>query len=251
MTVSLMQLWSSEPNWSRFSIDRTDGTAIVHARTETFVFEPFRLQPERRLLLANGLPVTLTPRAYDILEFLVRNRDRVVTRDEIVAHVWRGVTVGENNLSVQMSTLRHALAEPAGKKPLIVNIPGRGYRFVVEVDADVEVNECPTDEAELPGQSGKIEHPSERLPRRIRLRKLIIFGLVASVFITIGSAMEIMQVVSSLSDSVVTTRPDLRLSIGVGAFTKPTYWQRNIEASFFRTWLFFRISRFIPISGQP
>lgn len=191
----------------------------MHARTETFVFEPFRLQPERRLLLANGLPITLTPRAYDILEFLIRNRDRVVTRDEIVAHVWRGVTVGENNLSVQMSALRHALAEPAGKKQLIVNIPGRGYRFVVEVDADVEVNEPPADAAGLPLQNGNIGQLPERLPKRTRLRTLIIFSLVACVFIVIGSTMEIMKVVSSSFDSVVTTRPDLRLSIGVGTFS--------------------------------
>lgn len=191
----------------------------MHASREIFVVEPFRLHPDRRLLVANGVPVILTPRAYDVLEFLVRNRDRIVTREEIVAHVWRGVTVGENNLSVQMSALRHALAESSGKKQLIVNIPGRGYRFVVEVDVDVELNQSPAGEADHPEQSRNVERPPEQPPKRSRLRRLIMLTLIASIFVAIGSIVEIMKVMSSASQSVIATRRDLRLSIGVGAFT--------------------------------
>ena len=105
----------------------------MRACPETFEFGPFRLQPERRLLVAHELPIALTSRAYDILVFLVENRDRVVAREEIVAHVWRGVRVGDNNLAVQMSALRHVLATHADPTGLIANVPGRGYRFIGEV----------------------------------------------------------------------------------------------------------------------
>ena len=120
----------------------------MQARSGIFEFGPFKLQPERRLLVADGLPVRLASRAYDILVLLVQNRDRVVTREEIVAEVWRGLTVGDNNLTVQMSGLRQALAKHADPAGLIANIPGRGYHFVGEV---VEAEARPDAGAATPG----------------------------------------------------------------------------------------------------
>jgi TolB-like protein/DNA-binding winged helix-turn-helix (wHTH) protein/thioredoxin-like negative regulator of GroEL/rhodanese-related sulfurtransferase len=102
----------------------------MSARARVVAFGKFKLDPGRRLLLADGRPVAVNARAFDILELLVRCADRVVTKDEIVGHVWRGMIVSDNNLTVQMSTLRRALAEHAGAEPLIVTIPGRGYQFV-------------------------------------------------------------------------------------------------------------------------
>ncbi len=83
----------------------------------------------RRVLLVDGEPVALHARAFDILEYLVTCRGRAVTRDEIVRHVWRGVVVGENNLTVQIWTLRRVLAQHGGED-LIVTVPHRGYQFV-------------------------------------------------------------------------------------------------------------------------
>ncbi len=107
----------------------------MQAQAEAWQFGCFTLKPHRRQLLVDGAPVALSSRAFDILELLVRCHDRVVTRDEIVRHVWRGTNVGEGNLTVQMSALRKVLGEHAGSEPLIVNLPGRGYRIVVEVIA--------------------------------------------------------------------------------------------------------------------
>jgi len=84
-------------------------------------------------LLADGVPVPLSSRAFDILLFLVELRDRVVTKDEILERVWHGTIVEENNLSVQVSGLRRALGEKSEGQPFIITIPGRGYRFVGQV----------------------------------------------------------------------------------------------------------------------
>ncbi|WP_419729373.1 winged helix-turn-helix domain-containing protein [Lichenicola sp.] len=65
-----------------------------------------------------------------------------MTRDELVAHVWRGVTVGENNLSVQISALRRTLA-PHSATPLIACLPGRGYRLLVDVEIVAWPATCP------------------------------------------------------------------------------------------------------------
>ena len=55
-----------------------------------------------------------------------------LSQDEIIGHVWRGVAVGDNDLGVQLSALRRALAEHGGND-LIVTLPGRGYRFIGDV----------------------------------------------------------------------------------------------------------------------
>lgn len=101
---------------------------------EILAFGPFTMDARRRTLCAGGTPVGLHPRAFDLLECLVANRERVITRSEIVEHVWRGMAIGDNNLTVQLSALRRALAE-YGADGLIITLPGRGYRFVGDVTA--------------------------------------------------------------------------------------------------------------------
>lgn len=71
-----------------------------------FVFADFRLDPLRRLLLHNERIVTLHPKAFDLLLALVENRDRVLSKNELLEIVWPGQFVEENNLAVQISTLR-------------------------------------------------------------------------------------------------------------------------------------------------
>jgi DNA-binding winged helix-turn-helix (wHTH) protein len=99
---------------------------------DMIAFDRFVLDPRRRVLLAGGQPVDLQSRPFDILLFLVSERDRVVSRDEIMAHVWQGQVVAESNLTVQMSILRRTLAD-CGASGLIITVPGRGYRFVADV----------------------------------------------------------------------------------------------------------------------
>jgi TolB-like protein/DNA-binding winged helix-turn-helix (wHTH) protein len=94
---------------------------------------PFRLDTARRILARDGRPLGISSRAFDILVLLVEHRDRVMTKDEIIARVWRGVVVEENNLAVQVSALRRALGEADLDAPLILTVPGTGYRFVGQV----------------------------------------------------------------------------------------------------------------------
>jgi DNA-binding winged helix-turn-helix (wHTH) protein/TolB-like protein len=96
-------------------------------------FGRFELDPDRRLLSAEQQAVPIGARAFDILIVLVRNRDRVVTKDEILETVWRGTVVEENNLAVHVSALRRALGERASGDRFIATVPGSGYRFVAPV----------------------------------------------------------------------------------------------------------------------
>ena len=66
---------------------------------------------EQRELLAHGVPVTLGQRAFDILLLLVSRYGQLVTKDELMAEIWPGIVVEENNIQVHVSTLRKVLVK--------------------------------------------------------------------------------------------------------------------------------------------
>ena len=102
----------------------------------SYVFAPFRLSPADRSLTANDMPLKLGGRAFDTLLALVQRRDRMVTKSELLDIVWPRLVVEENNLQVQIVTLRKLLGHHA-----VATIPGRGYRFTMPVE--VEGHESP------------------------------------------------------------------------------------------------------------
>ncbi|HXC15344.1 MAG TPA: winged helix-turn-helix domain-containing protein [Stellaceae bacterium] len=108
------------------------------APAETLLFKRFRLDRSGGRLLKqdeNGAwcPVTIGSRALDILAALAERQGALVSRDEIMAAAWPGVTVEDNNLAVQIAALRRVLDRDRGDDSCIQTIPGRGYRLAVPV----------------------------------------------------------------------------------------------------------------------
>jgi TolB-like protein len=93
-------------------------------------FGRFRLNLARRELRRDNMPVRLARRALDILCVLASAGGAIVTKDELIARVWGGVVVEENNLQVHISALRRVFGEEANGESWIVTVPGRGYRFL-------------------------------------------------------------------------------------------------------------------------
>jgi DNA-binding winged helix-turn-helix (wHTH) protein/Tol biopolymer transport system component len=100
---------------------------------ELYRFEGFELDPCRRLLSRDQEPVSLTPKAFDVLTYLVLNPGRVVTKDELLKAVWPDSFVEEGNLAQYISALRRALGN---KSFMIATVPGHGYQFAAQVFAD-------------------------------------------------------------------------------------------------------------------
>lgn len=98
-----------------------------------FLFDGFELRPNLRQVLADGRPLALGARAFDLLLALVEHRDRVLSHDELLALCWPGLVVEENNLRQQVAALRRALGPET-----VLTVTGRGYRFgrAVEVATD-------------------------------------------------------------------------------------------------------------------
>jgi predicted ATPase/DNA-binding winged helix-turn-helix (wHTH) protein len=99
-------------------------------------FGPFRLVPSQRLLLDSGDPVRMGARALDILILLVERAGSVVTKAELIAHVWPDTVVEEISLRVSIAALRRALRDCEAEHRYIANVVGRGYSFVASVTRD-------------------------------------------------------------------------------------------------------------------
>jgi len=102
----------------------------THVPPYAYRFGRFELRPAQRSLLADGVPLAVGARAYDLLLVLVAERDRVVSHDELLARVWPGLVVEENNLRQHVSGLRKLLGAQA-----LTTVPGRGYRFTLSLEA--------------------------------------------------------------------------------------------------------------------
>ena len=100
-------------------------------------FGPFRVDLQRQDLTgADGASLNLSARAYDVLIFLLENRDRVVSKDELMKAVWPRSVVEENNLNQAVTILRRALGDRRDSPQFVRTVAGRGYRFVGEVSAE-------------------------------------------------------------------------------------------------------------------
>src|SRR5215813_13555993 len=100
-----------------------------------YEFGAFQLDPVKRLLRRlDGTPVPLTPRVFDTLLFMVEHHDSVLDKERIMEAVWPDSIVEENNLAQAIWKLRQVFGETPGSHSYIVTIPGRGYRFVADVN---------------------------------------------------------------------------------------------------------------------
>ena len=96
-------------------------------------FYEFQLDPVNECLWREGTRLTLTPKAFKILNCLVENVGRTVTKDEFMEEVWPGIYVGEENLKVYIRELRALLSDQAGKPRFIETYRDKGYRFIASV----------------------------------------------------------------------------------------------------------------------
>ena len=103
------------------------------AQSEVYKFESFRIDGGKRLLWNGAEPLTLTPKVFDTLLYLVRNAGNTVNKDELMAAIWPDTVVEENNLNKNISALRQTLGERPGEHRFIATVPGKGYRFVATV----------------------------------------------------------------------------------------------------------------------
>ena len=98
-----------------------------------FLFENYCLDAERRELTRGAQPVAVGPKVFDLLLHLIRNRDQVVTRDDLLAAVWDGRIVSESTLTSHVNAVRKAIGDTGKEQRLVRTVSRKGLRFVGEV----------------------------------------------------------------------------------------------------------------------
>jgi adenylate cyclase len=98
-----------------------------------YLFEEFRLDTDRRELCRGASPMSVEPKVFDLLEYLIRNRDRVVSKDDLIAAIWNGRIVSESALTTCINAARTAIGDTGEAQRLIKTLPRKGIRFVGSV----------------------------------------------------------------------------------------------------------------------
>ena len=101
-------------------------------------FETYTLDADRYELRRGDDVVAVEPQVLDVLLHLVRNRSRVVSRDDLIAGVWDGRIVSDSTLSSRISAVRCAIGDDGGQQRLVRTLPRKGYRFIAAVDESNE-----------------------------------------------------------------------------------------------------------------
>jgi DNA-binding winged helix-turn-helix (wHTH) protein len=117
----------------RDSVLHTHGGANRAAAEASLEFGRFQVLPRQRLLLADGVPIELGTRAFELLLVLLEADGSLVTKGELLARVWPGIVVTAENLKVQIFALRRAFSDD---RDLIHTEYGRGYRFTAAVHSN-------------------------------------------------------------------------------------------------------------------
>jgi DNA-binding winged helix-turn-helix (wHTH) protein/TolB-like protein/Flp pilus assembly protein TadD len=158
---------------------------------------------KRRLSGPDGAVIPLSGRAYDVLAFLVENRDRVVGKDELIKAVWPQSIVEDNNLNQAISTVRRALGDSRDVPRFIVTVAGRGYQFIGDAvpleepaaelrdeavrratdSGAIASSGAPADEAEF---ARSLPAPASRLVARAS-RRAVLSGLAVAAAAAVGT----------------------------------------------------------------
>lgn len=136
-----------------------ENDAMIRPASDTISFGPFTLVTGERLLLKHGMPVDLGARAFDMLAALASRSNEVVSKKDLLAHVWPDVTVEEGSLRFHMANLRKALGDGEDGARYIATLKGRGYCFVAPVSRSEDRDDASSEAA--------ASYPQANLPSRL------------------------------------------------------------------------------------
>jgi TolB-like protein len=126
-----------------FGALETDGAASQAKAGPAFRFADFEIDVARQELRRAGDLIPVEPQVFDLLVHLIRNRNRIVTREELIDAVWKGRVISEATLSSRVSAVRRVIGDNGTDQALIRTHHKRGFRFVGRVDDAKRVREVP------------------------------------------------------------------------------------------------------------
>ena len=137
------------------------------SRPMTFVFDDCEVHCERRELYRTGTMVHVEPQVFDLLVHLVRHRDRVVSKGELLQAVWHGRSISDDALTSRVSAARRAIGDNGAEQRLIRTVPRRGFRFVGDVREESNASPAPGATLSPNGRSQAVQQALRSAGRRM------------------------------------------------------------------------------------
>jgi len=193
-----------------------------------YSFEDFSLDTARRELLRGGALIALQPQVFDLLQYAIRNRERVVSKDDLLAAVWNGRIVSESTLATRINAARNAIGDSGEEQRLIRTAHGKGIRFVgaVREEAETVRKLAAIFAADVAGYSRLMEQDEVGTLRRLTACRAIlderiaayrgrIFGSAGdSVVADFASAVDAVQCAVAVQEALA-AEEQMRFRIGV------------------------------------
>jgi TolB-like protein len=129
-----------------------------------FVFADCVLDPDRRELSRASEVVAIGPQVFDLLLYLVQNRERVVSKDDVLDAVWNGRIVSESTLTSHINAVRKAIGDSGDEQRLIRTIARKGFRFVGDVREAAQAAAASGSQTTEPAKSPEAPRPTPSLP---------------------------------------------------------------------------------------
>ncbi|WP_342740674.1 winged helix-turn-helix domain-containing tetratricopeptide repeat protein [Bradyrhizobium sp. B117] len=104
-----------------------------------YLFEEYAFDTDRRELHRGTDAVSITPQVFDLLDYLIRNRERVVSKDELIKAIWSGRSVSDAALTTRLNAVRGAIGDSGEEQRFVKTLPRKGFRFVGQVREAREV----------------------------------------------------------------------------------------------------------------
>src|SRR6187401_890071 len=131
-----------------------------------FLFGDHTLDADRRELRRGAEPISVEPQVFDLLIYLVENRDRVVSKDDLIASVWGGRVVSDSTLTSRINAARKAVGDSGGNQKVIRTIARKGLRFVGDVRVGPLGGDPPDLLSRAQGDAQESSRPALPLPDR-------------------------------------------------------------------------------------
>jgi TolB-like protein len=182
-----------------------------------YLFEDFVLDTDRRELHRGTNLVSITPQVFDLLNYLIRNRERVVSKDDLISAVWNGRIVSDAALTTRLNAARAAIGDCGDKQRLIKTLPRKGFRFVGAVHEEQKPATAPADSAV---QSDNMAQRALSPPR---------LSIVVLPFANLSGDPEQDYFVDGVTESLTTDLSRIRVSFVIGRHTAFTYKGKAVD----------------------
>src|ERR1700677_1677551 len=146
-----------------YSLDCSESEATEGIGSLRYLFEEYVFDTDLRELRRGAEVVSVAPQVFDLLDYLIRNRECVVSKDDLIRAVWKGRIVSDAALTTRLDAVRSAIGDTGEKQHLIKTLPRKGFRFVATVQEDQKRTAEPVGSAERSGDRTPTQTSAARL----------------------------------------------------------------------------------------